>query len=79
LTNYHFGGYAKYNSDLIAFMNRFYEQYNIPTDFVYTAKMMYAIMDKIEMGYFDKDSNILCIHTGGLQGNNSLPSGTLIF
>ncbi len=78
-TNYHFGGYAKYNSDLIAFMNRFYEQYNIPTDFVYTAKMMYAIMHKIEMGYFNKGSNILCLHTGGLQGNNSLPKGTLIF
>jgi 1-aminocyclopropane-1-carboxylate deaminase len=78
-TNYDFGGYAKYNSDLIAFMNRFYEQYNIPTDFVYTAKMMYAIMDKIEMGYFEKGSNIMCLHTGGLQGNYSLPNNTLIF
>jgi 1-aminocyclopropane-1-carboxylate deaminase len=77
--NYHFGGYAKYNSDLIGFMNKFYEQYNIPTDFVYTAKMMYAIMDKIEMGYFEKGSNIMCMHTGGLQGNYSLPNNTLIF
>jgi 1-aminocyclopropane-1-carboxylate deaminase len=79
LGDYHFGGYAKYNSELINFMNQFYSEYNIPTDIVYTAKMMYAVMDKIANNYFEKGSNIVCIHTGGLQGNASLPSGTVIF
>ena len=64
---YHFGGYAKYNDELIHFMNTFYKEEQIPTDFVYTAKMMYAITDKLKSGYFKKGSNILCLHTGGLQ------------
>jgi 1-aminocyclopropane-1-carboxylate deaminase len=78
-SDYHFGGYAKYNTEIIAFMNTFYTEYTIPTDFVYTAKMMFAIFDKIKGGYFPKGSKIVCLHTGGLQGNTSLPAGTLIF
>jgi 1-aminocyclopropane-1-carboxylate deaminase len=77
--DYHFGGYAKYNTALITFMNTFYSEYGIPTDFVYTAKMMFAIFDKIKNGYFAKGSNIICLHTGGLQGNASLSNGMLIF
>lgn len=78
-SDYHFGGYAKYSTGLLDFMNRFYADYNIPTDFVYTAKMMFAIFDKIKNGYFEKGSKILCLHTGGLQGNKSLPTESLIF
>ncbi len=77
--DYHFGGYAKYNDELLSFMNDFYAQYKIPTDFVYTAKMMYAIIQKIKEGYFEKNSNIMCLHTGGLQGNGSLINSELIF
>ena len=77
--DYHFGGYAKHTKELISFMNSFYAETQIPTDFVYTAKMMYAVYDKINSGYFADGSNILCIHTGGLQGNKSLPQGTIIF
>jgi 1-aminocyclopropane-1-carboxylate deaminase/D-cysteine desulfhydrase-like pyridoxal-dependent ACC family enzyme len=40
---------------------------------------MYAIWDKINAGYFPKGSKIMSIHTGGLQGNLSLPKGTLVF
>jgi 1-aminocyclopropane-1-carboxylate deaminase len=77
--DYHFGGYAKHTKELISFMNLFYAETHIPTDFVYTAKMMFGIYDNIKNGYFKPGSNILCIHTGGLQGNRSLPKGTLIF
>jgi 1-aminocyclopropane-1-carboxylate deaminase len=76
---YHFGGYAKKNEMLLQFMNTFYIENNIPTDFVYTGKMIYAIWDKINKGYFPKGSKIVSIHTGGLQGNLSLPKGTLVF
>ena len=76
---YHFGGYAKKTIELIQFMNEFYKQYNIPTDFVYTGKMMYVVIDKIRSGYFAEGSKIICLHTGGLQGNNSLPASTLVF
>ncbi len=77
--DYHFGGYAKYNHALLKFMNNFFAETAIPLDFVYTAKMMYAILDKIKNNYFKKASNIICIHTGGLQGNDSLAKGKLIF
>lgn len=77
--DYHFGGYAKYTDELIIFMNEFYSKHGVPTDFVYTGKLMYAVIDKIKKGYFEKGSNVLLLHTGGLQGNKSLEKGKLIF
>jgi 1-aminocyclopropane-1-carboxylate deaminase len=65
--------------ELITFMNHFYEQHKIPTDFVYTGKLFYALHDLISNNYFAPGSKILCIHSGGLQGNLSLSAGTLIF
>ena len=75
----HEGGYAKHNPQLLNFMNTFYAETNIPTDFVYTAKMMKAVYQKLSEHYFNKNSKIICIHTGGLQGNLSLSSESLIF
>lgn len=79
LTDYHFGGYAKKTGALIQFMNKCWQQYHLPLDFVYTAKMFFGIIDRIKDGYFPPGSNILCLHTGGLQGNKSLPLHTLLF
>lgn len=67
-TEYHFGGYAKVNSELIGFINRFQKDYGIQLDPVYTGKMFYGIYDMIESGHFPKNTRILAIHTGGLQG-----------
>jgi D-cysteine desulfhydrase len=78
-TGYHFGGYAKYNGTLIEFMNEFYRQTAIPTDFVYTGKLMFAVNDLAVKNFFPPGSRLLIIHSGGLQGNASLPKGTLIF
>lgn len=79
ICDYHFGGFAKKNHELISFMNQFYDKYSIRTDFVYTGKMMYGIWDLISNNYFSEGNKILCIHTGGLQGNVSLPKGLLNF
>jgi 1-aminocyclopropane-1-carboxylate deaminase len=76
---YYFGGYAKHQPALLGFMNEFYQQTGIPSDFVYTGKLFYAISDLIGKNYFPPDSKLLLIHSGGLQGNTSLPAGTLIF
>ena len=82
ITNYHFGGYAKINNELVAFINQFKKEYGIPLDPVYTGKMMYGIMDLIKQNKFPQGAKILAIHTGGLQGiegmnmmlkNNKLP------
>ena len=68
INNYHFGGYAKVNEELISFMNQFYEKYKIPLDPIYTGKMVYGVLDLINNNYFPENSKILLIHTGGLQG-----------
>ncbi len=68
ITDYHFGGYAKVNDELIAFINWFFEQTEIPLDPVYTGKMVFGIFDLITKNYFPENSKILLIHTGGLQG-----------
>lgn len=79
LYDYHFGGYAKYKPELITFMNWFYRQTSIPSDFVYTGKLFYAVNDLAEKIFFPPYSKLLLIHSGGLQGNTSLGKGTLIF
>jgi 1-aminocyclopropane-1-carboxylate deaminase/D-cysteine desulfhydrase-like pyridoxal-dependent ACC family enzyme len=76
---YHFGGYAKKTTELIHFMNEIYTAFRLPTDVVYTAKMLFAVMDMVKKDFFEPGCTILCLHTGGLQGNQSLPAGTLIF
>ena len=77
--DYHFGGYAKYTEVLIRFMNEFFSNTNIPSDFVYTGKLFFAASDLIQHGFFPPGSNLLLIHSGGLQGNSSLGKGKLIY
>ncbi len=77
--DFHFGGYAKKNDELIRFMNNLYHEHSIPTDFVYTGKLFYGAMKLVEKGFFETRTNILVIHSGGLQGNRSLPEGMLHF
>ena len=77
--DYHFGGYAKMNDELFHFMNSFYHKTGVPTDFVYTAKLFYAVFDLIKKDFFPHASKLLIIHSGGLQGNDSLPKGKLNF
>jgi 1-aminocyclopropane-1-carboxylate deaminase len=77
--DYHFGGYARKTSELISFMNTIYQKHDLPTDFVYTGKLLFGLMQLVQTNYFQPGSRILVIHSGGLQGNRSLPEGTLTF
>jgi 1-aminocyclopropane-1-carboxylate deaminase len=67
-TSYHHGGYAKASSELLSFLKDFERQHNIPLDPVYTAKMMWGILQDIKQGRFERNSVVLAIHTGGMQG-----------
>ncbi len=69
---WHFGGFGKWNDELLRFMNDFYRVNNAPLDIVYTSKMMYGLQQMITNCAFKPDDRILCIHTGGLQGNVSV-------
>ncbi len=77
--NYHFGGFARHTNQLLDFMNDLYKDTGMPTDKVYTGKLFYAAHDLARNNYFAPGSKILLIHSGGLQGNRSLPNGSLIF
>jgi 1-aminocyclopropane-1-carboxylate deaminase len=79
LHQFHQGGYAKTNPKMIDFMNKLWDIEKIPTDIVYTSKLLFGVEQLIQENYFEKDASILVIHSGGLQGNRSLPAGTLKF
>jgi len=76
---YHFGGYAKHPNQLIDFMKAIWKDHQLPTDIVYTSKLMYAVFDLAEKDFFSSNSKVMVIHSGGLQGNHSLPANTLPF
>lgn len=66
--DYHFGGYAKVDKNLIDFVNDFKKAHDIPLDPVYTGKLFFGVFDLIAKDYFREGTTILLIHTGGLQG-----------
>ncbi|HEA31138.1 MAG TPA: 1-aminocyclopropane-1-carboxylate deaminase/D-cysteine desulfhydrase [Leeuwenhoekiella sp.] len=68
ITDYHFGGYAKVNQELVSFINLFKKKQSIPLDPIYTGKMLYGLYEMIRNGFFSKNTRILAVHTGGLQG-----------
>jgi 1-aminocyclopropane-1-carboxylate deaminase len=67
-TDYHFGGYAKTQPELISFIKRFVAEEGILIDPVYTAKLFFAIDDLIKKQYFKTTDKIAAVHTGGLLG-----------
>ena len=66
--DYHGGGYAKLSYKLAVFIENFQQRHAITIEPVYSGKMFYALYDLLEQGYFAPGSNIVAIHTGGLQG-----------
>jgi len=71
----HFGGYGKYTSELLDFMERFHQETAVPLDPVYTGKAMYAIMNYCQNS-LDHTENILFIHTGGIEGGKQISERT---
>ena len=67
-TDYHFGGYAKTNDELLSFIKDFTSSTGILIDPVYTGKLLLAIYDLISKDYFTRGSRILAVHTGGITG-----------
>lgn len=68
--DYHCGGYAKHTSQLLEFKSWFETIYHIPLDYVYTAKLFFAVFDLINQQQLPKNEKTLVIHSGGLQGNS---------
>lgn len=79
LYDFHGGGYGKTSPDLLNFMNSLYQETGLPTDIIYTGKLLMAFHELCIQQAFPENSRILLIHTGGLQGNLSLPPDVLLF
>ena len=70
--DYHFGGYAKFDKQLLNFVYSFSSQNKIPVEPIYSGKMLFGIFDLISREFFKEGSRIIAIHTGGLQGLKGL-------
>lgn len=66
--DYHFGGYAKSSTELLAFIQHFIATTGIMIEPTYTGKLLYAINDLIHKDYFTPADQLLVVHTGGLTG-----------
>jgi 1-aminocyclopropane-1-carboxylate deaminase len=64
--NYHGGGYAKTSPELLNFIRSFATETGVLLDQVYEAKMIIALIDMADKGYFNEGQKIL--HNGGLSG-----------
>lgn len=62
-----FGGYHKYNDELIDFIKAFYRETKLKLDLTYTAKAMLEVIQQIKEGRIQPGQKVLFIHTGGLQ------------
>lgn len=66
--DYHFGGYAKINRNLVLFIRQIEEINGIILDPVYTGKMLFGVYDLAKKGFFGEGKTIVALHTGGQQG-----------
>lgn len=61
-------GYGKSTDEELAFYIEIAKQEGIIFDPTYTGKAFRGLISEIKQGHYDKQENILFIHTGGLQG-----------
>ncbi len=63
----HFGGYGKWNDELLDFIDHCQKEYDLPLDKIYTGKAFYALMEWLKAQEFENPQTIIFIHTGGLM------------
>jgi 1-aminocyclopropane-1-carboxylate deaminase len=62
--DYHFGGYAKRTPELDVFIDDFEARHGLRSDWVYEAKMMYALFDQVARGVFPRGTTIVALICG---------------
>ncbi len=67
-THFHRGGYAKFSPVDAARILEFNQITGVNFEPVYSGKMILALLDLLEQGYFPKGERIVLLHTGGMQG-----------
>jgi len=76
--NMHRGGYGKFSASDLERIFAFSKATNIPFEPIYSGKMLLALLDLVEQGYFPAGHKIVMLHTGGLQGLGGLAEQKLI-
>ncbi|MBU2870316.1 pyridoxal-phosphate dependent enzyme [Colwellia sp. E2M01] len=72
LTEFHRGGYGKFSDNDAQRIIAFNQETGITFEPVYSGKMILALLDLLEQGYFKPGERIVLLHTGGLQGLGGL-------
>jgi 1-aminocyclopropane-1-carboxylate deaminase len=62
--DYHFGGYAKRTPELDDFIDDFEERHGLRLDWVYEAKMMYALFDQVARRKLPSGSTVVALISG---------------
>lgn len=62
--DYDFGGYAKRTPELDEFIDDFEARHGLRLDWVYEAKMMYALFDQVARGVFPRGATIVALISG---------------
>ncbi len=78
LTDFHRGGYAKFSDKDSQRIVDFSLHTGIDFEPVYSGKMVLALLDLIEQGFFSAKKRIVLLHTGGLQGLGGMAERGLI-
>ena len=68
LDDFHGGGYAKMNTELVHFIKDFNRETGVLLDPIYTGKLLLTIQKCCENGTIARGERVLAIHTGGLTG-----------
>lgn len=67
-TGFERGGFARADVGLMKFIQQEIQRTNILFDPVYTGKAWMALKALLEAGYFEPESNVVFLHTGGTLG-----------
>jgi 1-aminocyclopropane-1-carboxylate deaminase len=71
--------FNKISAEAIDSMNWWWHETGIPTDRIYTGKMIALFRQQVQSLPSHHGKKVLLVHTGGLQGNRSLPGGLVKF
>jgi 1-aminocyclopropane-1-carboxylate deaminase len=71
--------FSKLSEEAVGSMNWWWQETGIPTDRIYTGKMIALFRQQLERQGSYHGKKVLLVHTGGLQGNRSLPDGVVKF
>jgi 1-aminocyclopropane-1-carboxylate deaminase len=63
-TDFHFGGFARRNTELNRFIGDFRDRHGLELDWVYVAKMLYGVFSLVSAGKFARDTTIVAVVTG---------------